>query len=88
MYYCPESVLCPKSGAAVTKEPFSIPDMTAGTISAAMIELGVDIAHVEGIQAGFTVEIFDVNPFPSSHGASLQPMAAKIAKRIEQVYSI
>jgi len=87
-YYCPENILCPKSGAAVEKERFNIPQMSAGTISAAMGELGIDIAHIEGVQAGFTVEIFDVNPFPSSAGATLQPMAALMAKRIEQVYSI
>ena len=87
-YYCPESVLCPKSGAAVEKVPYKIAEMSAGTISAAMNELGVDIAHIEGVEAGFTVEIFDVNVFPSSSGASLQPMSARIAKRIEQVYDI
>jgi hypothetical protein len=53
-----------------------------------MKELGVDIAHIEGVPAGFTVEVFDVNVFPSSHGASLQPMSQKIARRIEQVYAI
>jgi len=87
-YHCPPEVLCPKSGAAVERERYSVPDMTAGTISASMEALGVDIAHVEGVNAGFTVEVFDVNPFPSSHGASLQPMSARIAKRLEQVYDI
>jgi len=87
-YYCPENILCPKSGSAVEKVPYSIPDMTAGTISASMNELGVDLAHIEGVEAGFTVEIFDVNPFPSSHGASLQPMSVQIAKRLDQVYNV
>lgn len=87
-YFCPEDVLCPKSGAAVKREPFVIPDMSGGTIAACMKELGVDLAHIEGVEAGFAVEIFDCNPFPSSHGASLQPMSSRIAKRIEQVYSI
>lgn len=88
MYYCPEDILCPKSGAAVERVPYSIPQMTAGTVSAGMKELGVDIAHIEGVVAGFTVEIFDVNPFPSSAGATLQPMAEKMAKRIEMVYDL
>ncbi len=87
-YFCPTNILCPKSGAAVKKIPYSFPDMTAGTISAAMKELGVDLAHIEAVEAGFSIEIFDVNPFPSSHGASLQPMAKKMAKRLEQVYDI
>ncbi len=88
MYYCPEAVLCPKTGAAVEKIPYNIPEMSAGTVSAAMTELGIDIAHVEGVEAGFSIEVFDVNPFPSSAGASLQPMAAKIALRLTQVYDI
>lgn len=87
-YYCPENILCPKSGAAVEKVPYSIPEMTAGTVSAAMNELGVDIAHIEGVEAGFTCEIFDINPFPSSSGATLTPMSIQMAKRIEQVYDI
>lgn len=88
MYYCPESVLCPKSGAAVIKEPYSLPEMAAGSVAAAMNELGVDIAHIEGVLAGFSVEIFDVNPFPTSYGATLYPMSQKIVKRIEQVWNI
>jgi len=87
-YWCPENILCPKSGAAVKKAPYSIAEMSAGTISACMKELGVDIAHIEGVEAGFTVEIFDVNPFPSSAGETLQPMAAKMARRIDQVYCL
>jgi len=87
-YYCPEEVLCPKSGAAVKKVPYSFPDMTAGTLTAGMKELGVDIAHIEGVEAGFTVEVFDVNPFPSSHGASFTKMSKALAKRIEQVYDV
>jgi hypothetical protein len=81
-YHCPADILAPKSGAAIHREPYSIPDMTAGTISAAMKELGVDIAHVEGVNAGFTVEIFDVNPFAQSAGDSFTPMSRKIAKRL------
>lgn len=88
MYYCPADVLCPKSGAAVIRESFSIPDMSAGTISAAMKELGVDIAHIEGVPAGFTIEIFDCNTFPSSAGETLTPFSQKIARRIEQVYNV
>jgi hypothetical protein len=87
-YWCPENILCPKSGAAVKKEPYKIGEMSAGTISACMKELGVDIAHIEGVEAGFTCEIFDCNPFPSSAGATLQPMAAKMAKRVEVVYNV
>jgi hypothetical protein len=87
-YYCPPEILCPKSGAAVKKEPFYIPDMSGGTIGAGLKEIGVDLAHLEGVQAGFTVEIFDVNPFPSSAGASLTPISEQIVKRLEQVYDI
>lgn len=87
-YFCPPSILCPKSGAAVKKEPFYIPDMSGTTIAAAMEELGVDLAHLEGVEAGFTVEVFDVNPFPSSAGASLTPISEAIVKRLEQVYDI
>jgi hypothetical protein len=87
-YYCPPEILCPKSGAAVEKEPFTIGDMTGGTIAACMEELGVNLAHLEGVEAGFTVEIFDVNPFPSSAGASLTPLSEQIVKRMEQVYEI
>jgi hypothetical protein len=87
-YYCPEAVLCPKSGAAVKKIPFSISDMTAGTVSACMQELGVDLAHVEGIKAGFGYELFDCNIFPSSSGDSLTPLSRRMAQRLEQVYAI
>ncbi len=87
-YFFPPEILCPKTGQAIKLEDYSIPDMTAGTISAAMEQLGVQIAHIEGINAGFTVEIFDVNPFPSSSGISLTPMSKQIAKRITQVFDI
>ena len=54
----------------------------------ALRELGIDLAHIEGVEAGFTVEIFDVNPFPSSHGATLRPMSERIVKRLIQIYNI
>ena len=87
-YFFPPEILCPKTGQSVESEEYSIPNMTAGTISAAMEQIGVNIAHIEGINAGFTVEIFDINPFPSSSGRTLTPMSKKIAKRITQIYNI
>jgi hypothetical protein len=87
-YYCPAEILCPKTGAAVKKEPFKVGELTGASIAAAMNELGVTLAHIEGVEAGFTVEIFDVNPFPSSAGATLTPISEKIAERLEQVYAI
>ncbi len=87
-YFFPPEILCPKTGQAIETEEYSIPDMTAGTVSAAMEQLGVHIAHIEGVNAGFTIEIFDLNSFPSSSGRTFTPMSKKIAKRIMQVYDI
>ncbi len=93
-YFFHPSVLCPKTGHAVSREDYCVPDMRGGTIAAAMNELGVQIAHLEGLDTGIldsnvnVIEIFDVNPFPTSSGASLTPMSVRIAKRLEQVYDI
>lgn len=89
MYFCPEEMQCPKSGSAVFSEPFEIETTPAATIGAALTQIGVHIAHLEGILVGqVSVEIFDVNPFPSSYGKSLTPMSKEIAKRISQVYDL
>jgi len=88
-YFCPADILCPKSGNAVKTEPFEIDGTPAGTISAAMKELGVDIAHIEGVNIGpASVQVFDVNPFPSSYGRSLTPMSVQIAKRVTQALDL
>lgn len=83
---------CPKSGVAVDSEPYEAP--RSDTIIGAMHELGIDIAHIEGLETGKLdsntpiIKIFDVNPFPTSSGRSMTPMSARIAERIEQVYDI
>lgn len=87
-YFFNPDILAPKTGQCIESEDYSIPDMKAGTVAATMNELGIHIAHLEGINAGFSIEIFDVNPFPSSSGNSLTPMSKKIAKRLQQVYNI
>ena len=89
MYHCPIDVLCPKSGSAKKIEHFEIESTPAGTIAAALTKIGVHVAHLEGVKIGTaSVELFDVNPFPSSYGSSLTPMSKLIAKRITQVYDI
>jgi len=89
MYFCPKEVLCPKSGSAVSSVPYEIETTPAATIGAALTQIGVHIAHIEGVPIGtISVEIFDVNPFPSSYGKTLTPMSKKIANRLTQVFDI
>ncbi len=89
IYYCPNDILCPKSGSATISKSFEIETTPASTIGATLTQIGVHLAHIEGVMIGtISVEIFDVNPFPSSYGKSLTPMSKEIAKRITQVFDI
>lgn len=89
MYHCPNEIFCPKSGSSETSEVFEIESTPAATIGAALNRIGVHVAHLEGVLIGdVSVEIFDVNPFPSSYGKSLTPMSKEIAKRLTQVFDL
>lgn len=85
-YYCPEKFLTPKSGSASRVVPFNIPEPSAGKVSMVMHDLGVDIAHLEGLHDAWgRIRLFDINPFPSSSGTSLTPMSVHIARRLSEL---
>jgi hypothetical protein len=88
-YICPAEIMCPKTGSAAEVEEFSFKNGSSIKAGLAMDKLGVDLAMLEGLEIKpDRVEIFDINPFPSSEGRTLTPLAAKMAKRIEQVYDL
>jgi len=89
LYYCPETILTPKSGNAERIEEYTVSVDRGGKLSGAMHELGVDIAHIEAIDfPNGDLQVFDVNPFPSSSGRTLTPLSAAIAQRITQVFDL
>ena len=86
-YYCDASILYPKSGNAKNVQQYDIPEPYSTTIATVMGKLGVDIAHLEGLHpTPESIEIFDVNTFPSSEGSTLTPMSKEIVKRLVEVF--
>ncbi len=47
-----------------------------------MTELGIDVAHVEGLFAEDRLVVFDINPYPTAHGNSLTRITAAMVDRI------
>ena len=88
-YFCPENIVAPKSGNAKRYEPFSVNYKVGRRLCISMHKLGVDIAHLEGIELkDGTVRIFDVNPFATAIGRTLTPISQRIARHITQVMDL
>lgn len=89
LYYCPSSILAPKSGNALRWEPFELIEPVSQKVTAAMHRLGVDLAHLEGTDTrDGGVHLFDINPFPTSTGRTLSSMARAMARRITQTLAL
>ena len=70
-FYCPDSVLCFKTGAAKLWEPYAVPEHLRPPIAKALQSSGCDVCHVEAIPFGDRIYVIDVNPYPTADGKTL-----------------
>jgi hypothetical protein len=78
--YTGESIhVIQKTGTCPTKEPHNIPAQFHEPIRKALTEMGIDMAHLEGCYVNGQLKLFDINPYPTSYGASLTKISEEIA---------
>ncbi len=73
-----------KSGMCKHRTPFSLPKEYHGPIIQAMQQLGVDVAHIEGLFKRDKLYVFDINPYPTAHGGTLTRVTEAIVDVIEE----
>jgi hypothetical protein len=76
--------LVQKSGTCDQKTPHTIPTQFHPQLVAAFQEMGVDAAHIEGTYVDGQVKIFDVNPYPTSYGATLHDISVATVDAITE----
>ena len=71
-----------KSGNTRHHVPFMMPTIDSNRVVAAMAELNIDFAHIEGCYKHDELYIFDINTHPNSAGNTLTRISSEIATRI------
>lgn len=60
-----------RSGEAEQVRPYRLPQPRQAPLARALAEMGCDVCHVEAVIKDERLFVFDVNPYPTSHGKTL-----------------
>lgn len=71
-----------KSGTCKIKVPHLVPERFHAAITKSFDDMGIGACHFEGLYVGDELRVFDVNPYPTSYGSTLQPMSEAMAEAI------
>lgn len=83
-YASRDDLVIQKSGNSKHKIPFAMPHSYAKIVENAMNDVGIDLAHIEGCFIGERLYVFDINPFPTTYGATLKVTTEEMCDRIDK----
>jgi hypothetical protein len=88
LYSSSDAQLIQKSGTCRQKEPHQLSVPYQAKVREAMTKLGIDAAHLEGTYVAGVPKIFDVNPYPTSYGATLASISRGMCEALAERWSL
>lgn len=82
MFTTSDDKLILKSGTCRRREQHAVRGDEHAQIIEAMRTMGIDVAHIEGTYVNGVPMIFDVNPYPTSYGATLSGISRTICEAL------